>query len=885
MTERIINLQTKREYIIDLKNINGENAMPCPECSGDRKKKSAKSFSWDAQKGIGNCLHCNARFGKKLEGIYRPAEQQKPVYARPEWRNITDLEDDVLKFFTDRGISQRTVNQAKISQGRTFFPQLEKEAKCIEFNYFRDSELVNVKYRGPKKSFKLYKDAELIFYNLDSMKGQDYVIITEGECFHPDAEVLTSYGWIPFKNLQNYLDMGGGIAQHDNGQIKFVRPEAFIKKPFDGELIQMSNAHKFFSLTTPEHNMVYQNRKGEFVKKKYYEASEALNIPRVGEHDGPGINLSDDQIRLAIAVSADFTIRKSGDIYGALKKQRKIDRMKEILNYLQVPYSCNINSKGYSSFFIKRSDAPSYLFKIFPHKWIYESSLKQKRVIIDEILYWDGNSVPNRNQIEYSSKEYENATFIQTIAHLTGYCSTIIPRVNEFGEWFKVSILFNKTYTSNQSIKGSITKVPYSGMVYCVQVPSGQLIVRQQDCISISGNCDALSYMEVGYESVISVPNGAAGKGQQRLTYLDNCIDLFDNVETIFIATDDDEPGRMLQEELARRLGKIKCRKVSFFGHKDANELLMTDKLALQDTITHSEAYPIEGVITVDNLADDIWRLKREGLKPGCDISIPSFNELLTFDPGYLTVVTGIPNHGKSEFLDQIMVDLSTKHGWRFGIFSPENYPLQLHFSKIASKIIGQSFNSMEDHKVIQAMDYYRDNFMYIVPKEDNSVESIIEHAIQLVKRYGINGLVIDAWNKLDHDYSSNETTYIGKQLDLIINFAHKYGVHIFVVAHPTKMQREKGNGPYLVPTLYDMAGSAHFFNKSHNGISVYRHFFEDGTSAPEVFVQKVKFKHWGRQGSVSLQYDIDSGRFYQPGYKQEGNILAKPVTQSEIHM
>ena len=576
MIERIVNLQTKREFLIEDKNQNGENAMPCPECSGDRKKKNAKSFSWDANKGIGNCLHCNARFGKKLEGGYKASEPQKPIYSRPEWRNVTELEDDVLKFFTDRGISQRTVNQAKISQGRTFFPQLEKEAKAIEFNYFRDGELINVKYRGPKKSFKLYKDAELIFYNLDSMKDMDYVIITEGEM-------------------------------------------------------------------------------------------------------------------------------------------------------------------------------------------------------------------------------------------------------------------------------------------------------------------DALSYMEVGYESVISVPNGAAGKGQQRLTYLDNCIDLFDNVQTIFIATDDDEPGRILQEELARRLGKYRCRKVSFFGHKDANELLMMDKLSLQDTINQSEPYPIEGVITVDNLADDIWRLKREGLKPGCDISIPSFNELLTFDPGYVTVVTGIPNHGKSEFLDQIMVDLSIKHGWRFGIFSPENYPLQLHFSKIASKIIGESFNKMEDHKVIQAMDYYRDNFMYIVPEEDNSVESIIEHAIQLVKRYGINGLVIDAWNKLDHDFSSNETTYIGKQLDLIINFAHKYGVHIFVVAHPTKMQREKGNGPYLVPTLYDMAGSAHFFNKSHNGISVYRHFFEDGTSSPEVFVQKVKFKHWGRQGSAALQYDIESGRFYQPGFKQEGSLLNKPVTQAEI--
>ena len=576
MIERIINLQTKREFIIDLKNATGENAMPCPECSGDRKKKTAKSFSWDGQKGIGNCLHCGAKFGKKLEGTYKPNELQKPIYSRPEWRNITDLEDDVLKFFTDRGLSQRVVNQVKITQGRTFFPQLEKEAKCIEFNYFRDTELINVKYRGPKKSFKLYKDAELIFYNLDSMKDMDYVIITEGEV-------------------------------------------------------------------------------------------------------------------------------------------------------------------------------------------------------------------------------------------------------------------------------------------------------------------DALSYIEAGYDSVISVPNGATKSAQQKLVYLDNCIDLFDEVKTIFIATDDDEPGRVLQEELARRLGKYRCRKVSFLGCKDANELLMKEPLALQDTITQSEPYPIDGVLTVDNLSDDIWRLKREGLKPGCDISIPCFNELLTFDPGYLTVVTGIPNHGKSEFLDQIMVDLSIKHGWRFGIFSPENYPLQLHFSKIASKLVGERFNDMVDHKVIQAMDYYRDNFFYIVPKEDNSVESIIEHATQLVKRYGINGLIIDAWNKLDHDFASNETTYIGKQLDLIINFAHKFGVHIFVVAHPTKMQRDKGNGPYLVPTLYDMAGSAHFFNKSHNGISVYRHFFEDGTSSPEVFVQKVKFKHWGRQGSVALQYDIDSGRFYQPSNKQSGNYLEQKASQEEM--
>lgn len=575
MSERIVNIQTKREYIIDVKR-SGENSMPCPECSKDRKKQNAKPFSWDAAKGVGHCLHCGAKFGRKLEGPYVKSVAAQQSYVRPEWRNVTELEDDVLKFFTERGISQRVVNQVKISQNRTFFPQLEKDAKCIEFNYFRDAELINVKYRGPKKSFKLFKDAELIFYNLDSMRGMDYVIITEGEM-------------------------------------------------------------------------------------------------------------------------------------------------------------------------------------------------------------------------------------------------------------------------------------------------------------------DALSYIEMGFDSVISVPNGATKSSQQRLQYLDNCIDLFEEVQTIYLATDDDEAGRVLQEELARRLGKFRCRKVSFFGHKDANELLMTDKLSITDTITNAEPYPIEGILTVDDLADDIWRLKREGLKPGCGISINSFNELLTFEPGYLTVVTGIPNHGKSEFLDQIMVDLSVMHNWRFGIFSPENYPIQLHFSKIAAKLLGESFNTIEDFQVVQAMDYYRNNFLHIVPKEDNSVESIVEHATQLVKRYGINGLVIDAWNKLEHDYSSNETVYISKQLDVIINFAQKYGVHIFVVAHPTKMQRDKQTGAYMVPTIYDMAGSAHFYNKSHNGISVYRHFHEDGTSTPEVFVQKVKFKHWGRQGNVMLQYDISSGRFYKPGDGSIKNYIGnKEATQQE---
>ena len=80
-------------------------------------------------------------------------------------------------------------------------------------------------------------------------------------------------------------------------------------------------------------------------------------------------------------------MRRSGDIYGCLKKERKVLRMKEILDSLKIEYSCNLDNRGYHSFFIKRSNAPKYLFKEFPHEWIYQSTIHQKDLIINEILY------------------------------------------------------------------------------------------------------------------------------------------------------------------------------------------------------------------------------------------------------------------------------------------------------------------------------------------------------------------------------------------------------------------------------------------------------------------------------------------------------------------
>jgi twinkle protein len=129
----------------------------------------------------------------------------------------------------------------------------------------------------------------------------------------------------------------------------------------------------------------------------------------------------------------------------------------------------------------------------------------------------------------------------------------------------------------------------------------------------------------------------------------------------------------------------------------------------------------------------------------------------------------------------------------------------------------------------------------------------------QAVLKYGINWYVIDPWNKLEHQDDS--TNYVSRCLDLISNFNKKNGTHAFIVAHPTKMKVDQ-DGKYLVPGLYDISGSANFFNKADIGLCMYKE--EEGRNA--FIVQKVKFKFWGSVGKVDLRWNQENGRYDEQG-------------------
>src|SRR5690606_23298977 len=209
------------------------------------------------------------------------------------------------------------------------------------------------------------------------------------------------------------------------------------------------------------------------------------------------------------------------------------------------------------------------------------------------------------------------------------------------------------------------------------------------DIFIVEGEMDALSFAECGINNVISVPNGAT-LSNNNLTYVDNCIEELQGKRYI-LALDNDTAGRNLRQCLVDRLGIENCVYLEFDGCKDANEYLMKNDInRFREAVLNIKEFPLEGSFTITDISDEIYDLYVNGLDMGVNTNIPNFN--LRFVKGYITTVTGIPSHGKSDFLDYICLSLHRMAGWKGAFYSPENNPTQLHFSKMARKIIGKNW-------------------------------------------------------------------------------------------------------------------------------------------------------------------------------------------------
>lgn len=501
-------------------------------------------------------------------------------------------------------------------------------------------------------------------------------------------------------------------------------------------------------------------------------------------------------------------------------------------------------------------------------------------VNIDEGLYnchhcgWQGNVIFQKKQ-EYIIPEKVKVNLTDRVVKWFAARAITEPtlahwKIGESLEYMPQVRAKRKCINFNYYRNDNIVNVKYrDGQKNFKLVSGAELIFYGLDnikdskkCYVVEGEMDALSLHECGLYSVVSVPNGAS-KGSQKLEYLDNCYKYFKDKEEIILCTDNDDAGLSLRNELARRFGRFKCKYVDFGEFKDANEVLITKGAeTLRNIIKTAKNFPLEGVLNINNIWQDVINFNENGIV-NYSVGLPGSDTNFKMAFGEWTVVTGIPNSGKSDILDQVLCNIATRHGFRCAMFSPESFPYEGHIKRIANKLNKKNCNTDD---LNNTKDFIEEHFYWIkINLENLTLKGILERFRELVFQKGVNVCVIDPWNMLDHS-AQRDHSYIGKQLSFITQFCQQTNTHLFLVAHPRKIEAE--DGVYKMPNLYSISGSADYFNKAFNGIVCHRvigNKTKYGSDLVKVSFQKIKRKENGQLGEIEICPDFDNGGIYEP--------------------
>ena len=400
--------------------------------------------------------------------------------------------------------------------------------------------------------------------------------------------------------------------------------------------------------------------------------------------------------------------------------------------------------------------------------------------------------------------------------------------------------------------------------------------------IIVEGELDVLSLKEANIRNSVSVPNGAPIKVKQgqadpredrKFSFVWEADDVLSKIERVYIGVDRDGAGAALAEELARRIGKIKCYQIDWPEDcKDANDtLLKHGKAEVSNCVNAAKPWPISGLFSVDHYKAKVEEIYNSGVGRGLSTGLATIDELFTIQPPLLYIVTGIPSMGKSEFVDQILMNLSRLHDLKHAICSFENPP-HMHLAKIIQRIVAKSFyksaadevgfkERMSKEEMNRALEYANDHFIFLENSDGQAatIDTVLERATVAVKRKGCRTLTIDPYNYLDLNVGSkSETALISEMLTKVRNWASANECCVFFVAHPAKLYRNS-DGSFPVPLGHDISGSASWYSKSDVGLSVHRNM---DTNSVEIHVWKVRWRHIGKQGMAELKYDIPTGTY-----------------------
>lgn len=394
------------------------------------------------------------------------------------------------------------------------------------------------------------------------------------------------------------------------------------------------------------------------------------------------------------------------------------------------------------------------------------------------------------------------------------------------------------------------------------QAQAGQIIITE-------GEMDALTCIQAGYPFSMSVPDGApppdakddvpddAG-GKFQFFWLAK--DKLRACNHFVLAVDSDPPGKALAEQLGRRLSFARCSFVTYpDGCKDMNDVLVKLGVeAVRAVIDGAKPYPVRGVYTLSDFPENE---DLECYRTGW----PLLDAHLKLFYAEFMVVTGIPSHGKSSWAINLLANLCEIHGWKAAVFSPEMRVVPMIRDRLRCLRAKKPIEYIRDDRSHD--DWIQANFSFIGPDprrndeaDDYDLQWVMDRMEEAVLRHGARVVLIDPWNEIEHRQPKGMSTteYIGASIRALRRLGRLYNLIVIVVAHPTKLTKEKG-GAYAPPTLYDISDSAHWYNKADHGIVVHRDADSDQTS---IMVVKSRFDEAGTRGLAKLKYDRGLRRF-----------------------
>jgi twinkle protein len=394
---------------------------------------------------------------------------------------------------------------------------------------------------------------------------------------------------------------------------------------------------------------------------------------------------------------------------------------------------------------------------------------------------------------------------------------------------------------------------------------------KRKEVIIVEGEMDVLSMWEAGFIYAVTLPDGAPKTAKfdehdKRFQALQNC-EWLHEAEKVIIAVDADEAGQALKLELIHRFGKDRCWTIEYPNNndiqcKDANECLVEHGAdVLREIIELAAPHPIDGLYTVRDYEKEVFNIYDGNVQKALSTGFKTLDAIYKVMPATFAVVTGVPNHGKSNFIDQLAVNLAKDSGWKFAIFSPEHSTAN-HIRRLSEKVIAKPFDVGPSHRMskeelTEAMLFLDDRFHFIEAEESiPSIDWLLAKARAACLRHGVKGIIIDPYNEIDatRDGNKREDEHIRDLISRCKQFCRTHEVAMWMVAHPAKMQRTQ-EGIIPPPSLYDVSGSAHWNNMADVGLVIHRDFETDET---RVITRKIREQGlYGNIGECFFKYNL----------------------------